>query len=506
MSVIYFKMRKIILIALILISKISFAQYALTMDINANKLLYHQKKDLLFAIVSDLSTNYPNSLVAIDPYKGKVVSSVFLGSIPVDFVFTTDSNYVYVCFDGESSIKKVDINTFKVIQSFNLGLSKYNGAYYGKYLLPYPGNHNAIIVSRKCKGVSPEFAGTALYLNGVKLKNELPDHNGAVNLIPIYNDSLYSFDNNSIVKAKYSLDSGLTQVAKFPVYLNISNGYKMTNNKLYTNYGTIFEIKPFSMNQAGTISFSVAYNYNYVVEPDTVNKKVFYAQIGYFPNTYKKGLQISSFNMNTFTAIQEIFVDSVCPSNYTSPACKNLTRFGKKGLAVVIKETYPSEKSGIIGLYNNASIIDTTFSKNDVNTYKNLYVYDTIYTYKTVTDTVKYNYYVTNYIYDTTHLSVVDTLLIQRITNSINGNIIISDIKAFPNPTKDNLNIEISNYNVIANFTLTLTDINGNTVYSSKLNSNLLKLDITSFPKGLYFITLKDSYTNKLSSKKILIE
>jgi hypothetical protein len=51
-------------------------------------------------------------------------------------------------------------------------------------------------VSRKYKGVSPDFGGVAIYSNGIKLPYEIPGHHGPEYLINTGNDTIYASGSN----------------------------------------------------------------------------------------------------------------------------------------------------------------------------------------------------------------------------------------------------------------------------------------------------------------------
>jgi len=61
-------------------------------------------------------------------------------------------------------------------------------------------------------------------------------------------------------------------------------------------------------------------------------------------------------------------------------------------------------------------------------------------------------------------------------------------IKIYPNPTSDLLTIEIDNPDWKL---VDLTSLNGQIIYSTKLEGNSYQLDLSSFRKGAYFITIR---------------
>ncbi|MEN2489349.1 T9SS type A sorting domain-containing protein [Flavobacterium sp. B11] len=75
-------------------------------------------------------------------------------------------------------------------------------------------------------------------------------------------------------------------------------------------------------------------------------------------------------------------------------------------------------------------------------------------------------------------------------------------VRVFPNPTSSLLNIELEN--VSANTEVTIADVLGRQVFSSKMENLKMSIDIHNFVKGIYFLTLKNG--SQKSSQKIIIE
>jgi hypothetical protein len=80
-----------------------------------------------------------------------------------------------------------------------------------------------------------------------------------------------------------------------------------------------------------------------------------------------------------------------------------------------------------------------------------------------------------------------------------------SAIEVFPNPASQFLNIKFEN-NLSDPFQINIIDNLGRHIYSNSKNEviSLLSIDVSNFPKGLYFILLKSE--NSFMTKKIIIE
>jgi PKD repeat protein len=86
--------------------------------------------------------------------------------------------------------------------------------------------------------------------------------------------------------------------------------------------------------------------------------------------------------------------------------------------------------------------------------------------------------------------------------NSIDNKNFVFDVKVYPNPTKDNLNISMNG--LMNDVIFELTDMNGKVVQTTKVAANqnhiLQTMDLSGLAKGIYFLNIKDN-ANKQSVK-----
>ncbi len=76
---------------------------------------------------------------------------------------------------------------------------------------------------------------------------------------------------------------------------------------------------------------------------------------------------------------------------------------------------------------------------------------------------------------------------------------IVNHISIFPNPVKDFLSIETSNKELQS---IEIHSINGQRIYSTKMEGTTQKIDLSSFQKGAYFITVRSKYF--VTTRKII--
>ncbi len=75
----------------------------------------------------------------------------------------------------------------------------------------------------------------------------------------------------------------------------------------------------------------------------------------------------------------------------------------------------------------------------------------------------------------------------------------------YPNPAKNNLNIEFppnSNNSQV----LCFYDLLGNVLYQTRFTENHYSLDVSSYPAGIYFVELRDEQNGNIGRKKVLLQ
>lgn len=115
--------------------------------------------------------------------------------------------------------------------------------------------------------------------------------------------------------------------------------------------------------------------------------------------------------------------------------------------------------------------------------------------------------YNANYCTDTAHITVTDTLIINRNMTGINPVTYENTIKIFPNPANDVLNMNFgTNFSTMNNFTLEITNSLSQSVYSTVINSQNKNVNISSWANGVYFVYLRDTSNNVVDMRKIVIQ
>ena len=297
---------------------------------------------------------------------------------------------------------------------------------------------------------------------------------------------------------KVDIDSGI-QVVKEVSGLGLQNA-KFEGGLIFDDRGVI--VDPTKPAQIGKVRLSDVSYESFPHQADSSKDKIFYAMI----DNNQKDLKFVSYNRDTYAKIAEYSASNIIPTGYSIPETSQLIRFSSKGLACIISDDYYfSVKKPFICILNNSSFVDS-IAPSSTSELAQLFVLDTVYTYehKIVYDTLDVYNFVT--IFDTTHLSTTDTLIIYKTNTNVNGNNIKSVVSLYPNPASNYINVEIVNGNVIENYNIRLYNTLGELFFESQLTSDLLTIDTSTYSKGTYILRLTNNWGQQIASNYIVIK
>lgn len=137
----------------------------------------------------------------------------------------------------------------------------------------------------------------------------------------------------------------------------------------------------------------------------------------------------------------------------------------------------------------------TSYDTATIMVFDTIKVYDTVETrYDTVT--------ITRYVYDT--ISVADTLIIDFNYMSVGGTQ-QGRLRVFPNPATQSVVVSTNQYLELGGYSIRIVSASGSEVYQSAINSSQTNIDVSNYPKGVYFFYLMDN-KNISEVKKIVIK
>jgi hypothetical protein len=110
-------------------------------------------------------------------------------------------------------------------------------------------------------------------------------------------------------------------------------------------------------------------------------------------------------------------------------------------------------------------------------------------------------------IYDTSRISVSDTLVINATLTGLpepnNKNL----FKVYPNPASSHLIIDNGNWSNLGNYRITIINNVGQTVFNENIDQQQFNINLSTWTgRGIYFIQIIDPSNTAIETKKILIE
>jgi hypothetical protein len=106
-----------------------------------------------------------------------------------------------------------------------------------------------------------------------------------------------------------------------------------------------------------------------------------------------------------------------------------------------------------------------------------------------------------------TAISVTDTLLININNTGIAYPNNTNELKVYPNPAKNHIEIDCGNLNAMIGYTIKITNTLGQIVFNNTVTQQSFYVDITSWGgAGTYILYVIDSNQNIKSVKEIVLQ
>ncbi len=278
-------------------------------------------RTLLYASVTS-----PNSIVAIDPLQGVVVTTQTLSSAPGQLAITTDGSYLYVSLPSAQQVTRLLLPSLTPDITISLGYTPGD-------IEAAPGAPHTFAASGIPSGSTGSFAiwDDAVQRPLVPLASyPTPSYNTlawGANASTLYaTDAIMSGGPEYIFSVA---SNGPTLTSTIPeVFGNFVKRltFNPTTGLLYDGYGNA--ANPSTGASAGT--FNVQNTISYEPNPlaiDAAHAKAFFLNSEYVPlQTNSLGPDIQAFNLSTFSYINDIYVPGISGSK--------IVPWGSSGLAV----------------------------------------------------------------------------------------------------------------------------------------------------------------------------
>ncbi|HEY4357359.1 MAG TPA: IPT/TIG domain-containing protein [Acidobacteriaceae bacterium] len=284
--------------------------------------------NLLYASVSSGSSTSPNSIVAIDPLLGTVVSTQTMAGQPGQLAITDDGNYLYVVVGGSGQISRLKL------PSLAPDIQWSSGSYSPLDIEAAPGQPHTLAVTG---GVLSSTNTVVIYDDGVARKaspapaypepsfdtvawgKDASSLYGTMAVTSGGPEFIFSVDGNGVVlnKTIYGVFSDFVRRLTF----------EKTDNRLYDGYGNTADAP--TGNSVG--HFNVQNTISYEPNPFAIDKahgKAFFLNSNYFPpiGGGAAGEDIQAFDLTTFSYINGLVVPGISGGKITS--------WGTSGLAI----------------------------------------------------------------------------------------------------------------------------------------------------------------------------
>jgi len=122
-------------------------------------LVYHRAWDRLLAAVAARDGTYPDTLVVVNPHTGEIERSLSVATDPSSLALTEDGKVLWVGSYGDSSVQRVDLDSFAVTETFSLE------GHWPVQLMARRGRNDSVIVYRYKTNAGNEIA---LYSQGIR--------------------------------------------------------------------------------------------------------------------------------------------------------------------------------------------------------------------------------------------------------------------------------------------------------------------------------------------------
>ena len=286
---------------------------------------------LLYASVSSTSTTSPNSIVAIDPLQGTVVTTQAMPAQPGQLAVTDDGSYLYVSLPATGQISRLILPSLTPDISWSLGTDGGGHVYSAQDLEAAPGQPHTVAVTRTVAGAGTGVTGgIAIYDDGVA-RTLIPGGTYPFSLagtIAWNSDATMLFATSGGPEYIYTVNqNGPTLSATIPLALSCDFNrltFDKTTGRLYDGCGDVVD----ALTGASVGKLNVQNTISYDQNPfaiDAVHGKAFFLDSNYFPLSNGIGTDIQAFDLNTLSFIDSIYIPNLSGSK--------LVQWGTSGLA-----------------------------------------------------------------------------------------------------------------------------------------------------------------------------
>lgn len=160
--------------------------------------------------------------------------------------------------------------------------------------------------------------------------------------------------------------------------------------------------------------------------------------------------------------------------------------------------------------YNNGVLYGLAFGTNTTTFFRTSTSSGTIsnlFTLNGIFMGIAGGYINSNVIYDTTFVTVTDTLIINAVLTGVIPPNNINTLKIYPNPSSTHITIDNGDYTSMNGYTIRIENSLSQTVFTSLIDQSSFYIDLSGWSShGLYFVYIIDNLGNTIETRKIIIQ
>ncbi len=331
---------------------------------------------LLYVATADYDGAYPNSIVAVNPEAGSVVSSQTVSPDPDLLSLSANGQYLYTAFEAATTMTQLQLPTLGSPLTWPLTNPSSSSVFWAGDLRAAPESPHTTAVTLFNQGTDPgETGGVVVYDDNVLRSNYVNGWDGGPYTPAIYDTLAWGPSDQILTAACFPYgppDLGCIspggelelsplyefQVAQSGAALVGANPPLFSTGEIYSDFGTgLIYSDDGNVADPRTQTIVGTYNASGLVAPDSSLNRVFIlgqtaAQVG------TSNFTIESFNQTAYTLVSSITVDNLLGSPFA------LARCGASCLAVLTFNPVEifSGYTGSVGMLY--LIRDSTFVSN----------------------------------------------------------------------------------------------------------------------------------------------
>lgn len=151
----------------------------------------------LYAAMPKSQPEHSNTILAIDPVSGVITGSLVLSNNPFKLAITDGGEFLYVALEDSSSIEQIDLATFTVVRTIDLGGTVFGAPFRANDMTTVAGKPDLLIVTLR-EAFSTGAGGAVVFESGVARPEKIEMFGGNTVRIERSDDPSLFFSYNSL--------------------------------------------------------------------------------------------------------------------------------------------------------------------------------------------------------------------------------------------------------------------------------------------------------------------